>query len=607
MAVFKALEPEDPRRVGRYRIEARLGAGGMGRVYLARSPGGRAVAVKTVRPELAEDGDFRRRFAREVAAARRVNGAFTAGVVDADADGSPPWLATVYVPGVSLGEAIARHGPWPTRPVLALGAGLAEALEAIHAVGIVHRDLKPSNVLLAADGPRVIDFGISAASEASVLTHTGMTIGTPGFMSPEQITGQPVGPASDVFSLGALLAHTASGVGPFGTGTPHALHYRAVHEPPDLDALPLELREVVAACLTKHPGQRPTVAYLLDRLTTTDGADDDGRIATATPQLTEPGWMPSPVARLVRDHASAPIPHPLPPTPPNTGPAVPETPHESLPGTPDASTPPGTPLPSSINPPQLSPPAAPATPAAPGAHHIPVGSQEQPRPFSPDPDTTTPGPAGRPAAGPPPQPLGPTPSPRNPGPPATAAAVPTGLPPMPLEPPKPPDTAAWVPAPAARTFRIRWTLKRAILLGLGLTVLGSLIGFYQWTQTYYYIGAKGEHVAIYRGIAQDLAWMSLSKVEKDHPEIELKYLPSYQQKQVRATITEGGLEAARSKVSHLAVQASACKKESERRKAASENNAKSGLGKSGRAAATPTPGPTLSEDEQKVVSQCGSQ
>ncbi|WP_280634716.1 serine/threonine-protein kinase [Streptomyces oryzae] len=154
MAVFEDLEPADPRRVGRYLILARLGAGGMGQVYLARSPSGRPVAVKTVHPGLARDGEFRRRFAREVTAARRVSGAFTAGVVDADADGSPPWLATVYVPGASLGQAITGHGPWPPRPVLVLGAGLAEALDAVHAAGVVHRDLKPSNILLATDGPR---------------------------------------------------------------------------------------------------------------------------------------------------------------------------------------------------------------------------------------------------------------------------------------------------------------------------------------------------------------------------------------------------------------------------------------------------------------------
>ncbi|MEV4445347.1 serine/threonine-protein kinase [Streptomyces mirabilis] len=234
MEAFEMLEAGDPRQVGRYRIVARLGEGGMGRVYLGRSPGGRAVAVKVVRPELADDGDFRRRFAREVAAARRVNGVFTAGVVDADPDGSPAWLATAYVPGVPLGDAVAAHGPWPEGPVLALGAGLAEALEAIHAAEVVHRDLKPSNILLAPDGPRVIDFGISVTGEASALTRTGVVVGTPGFMSPEQLTGKPVGPASDVFSLGAVLAFTATGAGPFGTGSAHALSFRVVYEEPDL-------------------------------------------------------------------------------------------------------------------------------------------------------------------------------------------------------------------------------------------------------------------------------------------------------------------------------------------------------------------------------------
>ncbi|WP_234386555.1 serine/threonine-protein kinase, partial [Streptomyces sp. ERV7] len=290
---------------------ARLGSGGMGQVYLARSPGGRLVAVKVVRPDLARDAEFRRRFAREVTAARRVNGAFTAGVVDADPDGSPAWLAVVYVPGVSLAEAISGHGPWPVQPVLALGAGLTEALEAIHAAGVVHRDLKPSNVLLAADGPRVIDFGISAAGEASALTHTGMTIGTPGFMSPEQLTGQPVGPPSDVFSLGALLAYTASGVGPFGAGTPHALHFRAVYEEPSLASVPAELRSVVAACLAKEPDERPTVAALLEQLTTAaeSGRERSEEAAAATILLAEPGWMPDQIAGLVREQTDTSLPH----------------------------------------------------------------------------------------------------------------------------------------------------------------------------------------------------------------------------------------------------------------------------------------------------------
>lgn len=202
MEAFEPLHADDPRQVGPFRIVARLGAGGMGQVYLGRSKAGRAVAVKVVRPDLAGDSEFRRRFAREVAVARTVSGFFTAGVVAADPDGSPPWLATAYVPGLSLDRAVSEFGPWPEASVLALGAGLAEALEATHGAGVVHRDLKPSNVLLAPDGPRVIDFGISVALEASRLTRTDMVVGTPGFMSPEQLTGDPVGPPSDVFSLG---------------------------------------------------------------------------------------------------------------------------------------------------------------------------------------------------------------------------------------------------------------------------------------------------------------------------------------------------------------------------------------------------------------------
>ncbi|MEU4490176.1 serine/threonine-protein kinase, partial [Streptomyces purpurascens] len=298
---MKALEPEDPQRVGRYNIVARLGAGGMGQVYLARSPGGRPVAVKVVRPDLARDEKFRRRFKREVTAAQRVNGAFTAGVVDSDPDGSPPWLATVYVPGPSLSEAIGTYGPWPTHSVLALASGLVEALEVIHAAGVIHRDLKPSNVLLAADGPRIIDFGISVALEASALTSRDKPVGTPGFMSPEQLTGGTVGPASDVFTLGAVLTYTATGVGPFGTGSPYALSFRIVHEEPKLDALPPELGGVVTACLAKQPGQRPTVAALLEHLTSASSKDQSGQTTTWPLLLTEPSWMPNPVAQAFRE------------------------------------------------------------------------------------------------------------------------------------------------------------------------------------------------------------------------------------------------------------------------------------------------------------------
>ncbi|MFP3988848.1 serine/threonine-protein kinase, partial [Streptomyces sp. E11-3] len=297
--MFAELEAGDPRQLGRYRIVARLGAGGMGQVFLGRSPGGRSVAVKVVRAELAEDTGFRQRFAREVATARRVTGVFTAAVADADLEGSPAWLATEYVPGMSLGEAIAQHGAWPETAVLALGAGLAEALEAIHDAGVVHRDLKPSNVLLASDGPRVIDFGISMADEVSALTQTGMVVGTPGFMSPEQLaTGGRVGPASDVFSLGAVLAFAATGSGPFGTGAPHALHYRIVHEAPDLSGLPPVLSAVVPRCLAKEPQERPAVAALLEELA--EALRGEGQEAPRP--HTEHGWLPRPVALALQEH-----------------------------------------------------------------------------------------------------------------------------------------------------------------------------------------------------------------------------------------------------------------------------------------------------------------
>lgn len=271
----------------------------MGRVYLARSKGGRAVAVKVVRPELAEDREFRQRFAREVAAARRVNGVFTAGVVDADTEADPPWLATAYVPGISLDSAVARHGPWAVGPVTTLAAGLAEALEVIHSAGLVHRDLKPSNVLLAADGPRVIDFGISTATEASAITRTGVVIGTPGFMSPEQLTGSAVGPPSDVFALGAVLAFTASGTGPFGAGSAQGLMYRIVHERPDLDAVPEALRELIGRCLAKRPADRPDVDELLGGLTDAAGAP------RTTLLFTSASWLPPAVAATVRKAADA--------------------------------------------------------------------------------------------------------------------------------------------------------------------------------------------------------------------------------------------------------------------------------------------------------------
>ena len=244
----------------------RLGSGGMGRVYLARSPGGRMVAVKVIRANLAEDAGFRARFAREVSAARKVGGLFTAQVVDADIDGPVPWLVTAYVPGTSLSDAVEQQGPLPDTSVLALAAGLAEGLIAIHAAGVIHRDLKPSNVLLAQDGPRIIDFGISSAAEATALTGTGFMIGSPGFMSPEQAEGLVVGPASDIFSLAGVLIYAARGEGPFGNGDTAALLYRVVHGKPNTDYVPENLRPLIKRSLSRDPKRRPTAAEFLSEL-----------------------------------------------------------------------------------------------------------------------------------------------------------------------------------------------------------------------------------------------------------------------------------------------------------------------------------------------------
>ncbi|MFC7262249.1 MULTISPECIES: serine/threonine-protein kinase [Streptomyces] len=254
----------DPMKIGPYRIVGRLGSGGMGWVYLGRSPAGREVAVKVVRPELAAEGEFRERFAREVAAARVVSGAYTAAVIDADTEADLPWLATMYVPGPSLAEAVRTDGPLPEPQVRRLGAGLVEALQAIHAARVVHRDLKPANVLLASDGPRVIDFGISRVDGAPGLTQAGIVVGTPPFMSPEQIKGAQAGPPSDVFSLGGVLVYALTGRAPHGSG--EAVRYRVVLAAPELDGVPEAMRELIAHCLAKRPEDRPQLGELLAEL-----------------------------------------------------------------------------------------------------------------------------------------------------------------------------------------------------------------------------------------------------------------------------------------------------------------------------------------------------
>ncbi|MEU5218237.1 serine/threonine-protein kinase [Streptomyces sp. NPDC020807] len=321
-----ALTADDPREIGGYRLQARLGAGGMGVVYLAHTPGGRPIALKAVRDELAGDPEFRMRFAQEVASAERIHGLFTAQVVASGVDAPTPWLATAYVPGPSLQQVVQRHGPLPVRTVLLLVAGIAEALQAIHRAGVVHRDLKPANVLIAEDGPRVIDFGIARAADAGALTGTGLRVGTAAFMAPEQALGRRVSEATDVFALGALVAYVSSGQAPFGAGPESAALYRVVHEQPDLAGIPYELRDLVVWCLAKRPEDRPTTDELI-------AAVHRHPLVGPRPEFGE-GWLPSPVSSEVAGRAAPPVPVHAQPTAATPAPVPGPTPTPTLAPTP---------------------------------------------------------------------------------------------------------------------------------------------------------------------------------------------------------------------------------------------------------------------------------
>lgn len=261
------LRSEDPESIGAYQLRSRLGAGGMGQVFLAVSADGVEVAVKRLRPELAASREFLARFAREVEAARRVGGVHTAQVVDADPHGNPPWLATTYIPGPSLHEVIQGQGPLDPGEVNRLGSGLAKGLSDIHQCGLIHRDLKPGNVIMAADRPQIIDFGIARAADATTLTVTGAVVGTYAYMSPEQITADRATAASDVFALGCVLAFAATGIGPFDATSIPAIVHRITNAPPNLEGVTGELREVIEACLAKNPLDRPSTATVVARLT----------------------------------------------------------------------------------------------------------------------------------------------------------------------------------------------------------------------------------------------------------------------------------------------------------------------------------------------------
>ncbi|MBI0297466.1 serine/threonine protein kinase [Streptomyces sp. PRKS01-29] len=357
----RPLGAADPATAGPYRLEAVLGAGGMGRVYLGRTPAGSAVAVKVVHREYAGDASFRKRFEQEVAAARRVQGLYTVPVVDADLRAEEPWLATAYVPGPSLQHAIAESGPLAADAALGLTARVAEALQSIHAADVIHRDLKPSNIILTAEGPKVIDFGIARAADVTAVTATGMRTGTPAYMAPEYIRGQDVTEAGDVFALGVIAGFAATGRLAFGGGSDHSVIYRILEQAPDLDGCPEPLRAIAARCLEKDPERRPTPAQVIAQCGpagTTGIADAHTRTVVSPPGS---GRVP---------------PGPL---------DAPGSP--SAPGSPDAET-------RTSMSPRGSGPAAPVPPPAPAAHGPARGAAPGGPATPPDADTSSNPPVG---------------------------------------------------------------------------------------------------------------------------------------------------------------------------------------------------------------------
>jgi len=290
-------EAELPEYAGQYRLDSRLGSGGMGVVHLARSTSGMKLAVKVVHGEFAKDPEFRGRFRQEIAAARRVSGAFTAPVVDADPDAEQPWMATLFIPGPTLADEVKRNGAMNPGQLRRLMAGLAEALRDIHRVGVVHRDLKPSNVLLAEDGPKVIDFGISRPKDSELRTETGKLIGTPPFMAPEQFRRpREVGPAADIFALGSVMVHASTGRGPFDSDSPYVVAYQVVHDEPDLTGVPTNLAPLVLRCLAKEPEDRPTPDELMRELRSVAASYDTQSFIPEQRSASRTGSGPSPAA-----------------------------------------------------------------------------------------------------------------------------------------------------------------------------------------------------------------------------------------------------------------------------------------------------------------------
>ncbi|MGW7572307.1 serine/threonine-protein kinase, partial [Streptomyces tendae] len=336
---MRPLAPDDPRTVGPYRTLVRLGAGGMGVVYLARSAGGTLAAVKVIRAEHADDPGFRARFRREAETAVRVTGPWVVPVLGADTEALEPWLATAFVPGPSLAEVVETHGALPTTTVRGLGSRLAAALVAVHDAGLIHRDVKPGNVLLALDGPRLIDFGIARHEGATALTATGAVVGTPGYLAPEQASAGPLGPPCDVFSLACVLVYAVTGRAPFGEGGGVGALFRTIHEEADLTGVPSGLASLLSDCLAKDPAARPTASRVRDALAAT-GGDENGpgspdprrdprtylaqpragsRGEEFSPAAPEPGgtWRaPAGLAALIAERSAAalalPDPEPLP-------------------------------------------------------------------------------------------------------------------------------------------------------------------------------------------------------------------------------------------------------------------------------------------------------
>ncbi|MEU6390209.1 serine/threonine-protein kinase [Streptomyces sp. NPDC046939] len=389
---MERLEPlgaGDPQRIGAYRLLGRLGAGGMGQVYLARSERGRTVAVKLVREELAEQEEFRSRFRQEVRAARQVGGAWTAPVLDADTDAEIPWVATGYVAGPALQQVVSHdYGALPERSVRILAAGLAHALMDIHEAGLIHRDLKPSNVLVTIDGPRVIDFGIARALETVTdggLTRTGALVGSPGFMAPEQVRGDRVTPACDVFCLGSVLAYAATGALPFGTSNSgvHALMFRIAQEEPDLAGVPEGLQDLVRDCLRKQPAARPSLREILERTGAEDTLGDGGR--------TRDPWLPGALVAQLGRHAVQLLDSEEPDRGTRAAPEAPSPPPPPPPGKPGGAQ--LNHLPTMVVGQQAAAPA-PATPAygypsqpqpQPAAYGYPQGNWGQTPPYGPAP------------------------------------------------------------------------------------------------------------------------------------------------------------------------------------------------------------------------------